>query len=117
MTVAVAEADLFQCPDLRSELSDLAESSFEESAARLRRRPGAAAGRARADRIPRSLNDHRGGTPWTSFLREVALARRITDRAAIAEVGVAASLVRRLPQSFSAPAGGAAPGGAGQGHR
>lgn len=96
--MAAAEVDLFEHPVLRSELADLAEASREESrsfaerAERLTRL---------ADRIPRSLNDHRGGTPWTSFLREVALARRITDRAATAEVGIATTLVRRLPQAFS----------------
>ena len=96
--MAVAEADLFQCSSLRSELADLAESSREESRAYAERAEQLT---RLADRIPRSLNDHRGGTPWTSFLREVALARRITDRAAIAEVGIATSFVRRLPQAFS----------------
>ena len=96
--MTVAEADVFQHPTLRSELADLAESSREESRAYAERAEQLT---GLAERIPRTLNDHRGGTPWTSFLREVALARRITDRAAIAEVGIATGLVRRLPQAFS----------------
>lgn len=96
--MTVAETDQLECPTLRSGLAAVAESSraesrdFAERAVQLTRV---------ADLIPRFLNDHRGATPWTCFLREVAVARRISDRAAIAEVGVATGLVRRLPQAFS----------------
>lgn len=51
-------------------------------------------------RVPRSPGDDRGGTPWTSFVREVAVARRISDRAAHAEVSLALALVRRHPNTL-----------------
>jgi hypothetical protein len=48
-----------------------------------------------AAQVPRSPGDDRGGTPWTSFIREVAVARRISDRAAHAEVALSLALVAR----------------------
>ena len=50
--------------------------------------------------VPRSPNDDRGGTPWTSFMREVAVARRIGDRAAHAEVAVSLALIERHPRTL-----------------
>ncbi|MCW2777351.1 MAG: hypothetical protein JWN17_1076, partial [Frankiales bacterium] len=47
-----------------------------------------------AARVPRAPGDERGGTAWTSFLREVAVARRCSDRAAAADVAQAVQLVR-----------------------
>jgi hypothetical protein len=53
-----------------------------------------------ADRVPRSRGDERGGTPWISFLREVAVAKKISDRAARAEVALAHALVARHPRTL-----------------
>lgn len=50
---------------------------------------------ALADRVPRSAGDERGGTPWTSFVREVAVAKRISDRAAHSEIATAQAMVHR----------------------
>jgi hypothetical protein len=36
--------------------------------------------------VPRCPMDERGATPWTSFRREVAVARSLSDRAAAAEI-------------------------------
>ncbi len=60
-------------------------------------------------RVPRSLGDDRGGTLWTSFVREVAVARRISDRAAHAEVSLALALVRRHPNTLRLLDGGKVP--------
>jgi mRNA-degrading endonuclease toxin of MazEF toxin-antitoxin module len=54
-----------------------------------------------AARVPRSRGDERGGTPWTSFLREVAVAKKISDRAAPAEVALAHALVARHPRTLA----------------
>lgn len=53
-----------------------------------------------AARVPRSPGDERGGTPWTSFLREVAVARKISTQAAQAEVSLAHALVARHPHTL-----------------
>lgn len=50
---------------------------------------------ALAARVPRSPGDDRGGTPWTSFVREVAVAKRISDAAAHSEIALAESLLSR----------------------
>lgn len=84
----------FADEDWRADLACLAESSREAS------RTFAADAvliAALAARVPRSRNDERGSTDWTSFLREVAVARRITDRAATSDVTIAVDLVRRMP--------------------
>lgn len=52
---------------------------------------------ALASSMPRHPNDERGGTPWTSFLREVAVARRASDQAAASEVHLACALVESHP--------------------
>lgn len=53
-----------------------------------------------AARVPRSPGDERGGTPWTSFVREIAVARLISDRAAHSEVALSLSLVDRHPSTL-----------------
>jgi hypothetical protein len=42
--------------------------------------------------VPRCPNDDRGATPWTSFRREVAVARRLSDQGAAAEIRCATAL-------------------------
>jgi hypothetical protein len=62
-----------------------------------------------ACRVPRCAGDDRGGTPWTSFVREVAVARRISDVAAHAEVALSTSLVTRHPLTLNGLTAGKAP--------
>ncbi len=50
--------------------------------------------------VPRCLADDTGATPWTSFRREVAVARRCTDRAAAADIRAAVRLTTVLPRSM-----------------
>ncbi|MCU1692235.1 MAG: endonuclease [Frankiales bacterium] len=47
-----------------------------------------------AARVPRVAGDERGASAWTSFLREVAVARRCSDRGASSEVARSVQLVR-----------------------
>ncbi|MCA1722355.1 MAG: DUF222 domain-containing protein, partial [Actinobacteria bacterium] len=54
-----------------------------------------------AARVPRAPSDTRGGTPWTSFLREIAVARRCSDQAAAKEVFLALSLTRQHPRTLA----------------
>ena len=49
---------------------------------------------ALAERVPRTAGDERGGTPWTSFPREVAVVKHLSDRAAGAQVALAQALLR-----------------------
>ena len=58
-----------------------------------------------AAQVPRCPFDETGSTPWTSFQREIALARKLTDRAAGALVRHAVRLV-----AVAAPHAGAAGG-------
>jgi hypothetical protein len=62
-----------------------------------------------ASRVPRSPGDERGGTPWTSFLREVAVAKKVSDRAAHAEVALAHRLLGHHPVLLAALPAGAVP--------
>jgi hypothetical protein len=62
-----------------------------------------------AARVPRSPGDERGGTPWTSFVREVAVARLISDRAAHAEVALSLALCHRHPRTLRLLGEGLAP--------
>jgi hypothetical protein len=48
--------------------------------------------------VPRCPMDERGATPWTSFRREVASARSLSDRAAAAEIRTAVALAGPLPR-------------------
>ncbi|MCW2778668.1 MAG: endonuclease, partial [Frankiales bacterium] len=61
-----------------------------------------------AERVPRVAGDERGGSAWTSFLREVAVARRWSDRTAANEVARSLQLVR-MPIAFSLLAAGDLP--------
>jgi hypothetical protein len=62
-----------------------------------------------AERVPRSPGDERGGTAWTSFLREVAVVKRISDRAAVHEVHLADALLARFPVLLAELDAGSAP--------
>jgi hypothetical protein len=53
-----------------------------------------------AAQVPRGSSDTRGATPWTSFVREVAVARRCSDQAAAKEVFLALSLTSQHPQTL-----------------
>jgi hypothetical protein len=88
---------VFEEPSFRAELAGLVESTREAS----RRYAADAELIARlAARVPRRAGDERGGTPWTSFLREVAVARRCSDLAASAEVRRAVRLVACHPRAL-----------------
>ena len=50
-----------------------------------------------AAQVPRCGDDERGATPWTSFRREVAVARRTSDIAATADLRAAVRLTTVLP--------------------
>jgi len=53
-----------------------------------------------AGRVPRCPFDEVGATPWTSFRREVAIARKVTDRAAGQVIRCALRLTSCLPQAM-----------------
>ena len=52
-------------------------------------------------RVPRCPGDDRGATPWTSFRREVAVARQVTDRAAATLVRDAVTLTTSMPATLA----------------
>src|SRR3954471_24696576 len=88
----------FDHDDFRADVSELAESSREgwmrwahecRVIARL------------AAQVPRAPWDTRGPTPWTSFLREIAVAKRCSDQAAANEVHVAVALLAVHPRTLS----------------
>jgi hypothetical protein len=54
-----------------------------------------------ARQVPRCPMDERGATPWTSFRREVAVARTLSDRGAAAEIRAAIALTELLPRAMS----------------
>lgn len=54
-----------------------------------------------AAQVPRSRLDTRGATPWTSFLREIAVAKRCSDQAAASEIQIAVALVAVHPRTLS----------------
>ena len=62
-----------------------------------------------AAQVPRSPMDTRGPTAWTSFLREVAVARRCSDQGAAGEVTVAVALVAAHPRTLELLRAGALP--------
>jgi hypothetical protein len=53
-----------------------------------------------AARVPRCPFDETGATPWTSFRREVAVARKVSDRAAAQVIRCALRLTSVLPQAM-----------------
>ncbi len=94
--VRALEAD---CPwlrdDFRADLAALSASTADEA----RRMAADAVVLARlASQVPRCAFDESGGTPWTSFRREVAVARTLSDRAAADEIRRARMLTQVLPQ-------------------
>jgi hypothetical protein len=90
--------DPFDCEDFRADLVAVAGFAVERS----RSWAAECVLLARmAARIPRSAWDTRGSTPWTSFLREIALARRCSDQAAAAEVALAVALVAAHPRTLA----------------
>jgi hypothetical protein len=54
---------------------------------------------ALAAMVPRCVGDEVGGTPWTSFRREIAVARSISDPAALALIRHALRLEQLLPHT------------------
>ena len=54
-----------------------------------------------ASRVPRCAFDETGATPWTSFRREVAVARKVSDRAAARVIRSALRLTGVLPQAMA----------------
>ena len=52
---------------------------------------------ALAARVPRCAQDEVGGTPWTSFRQQVAVARQVSNAAAAAELRIALRLTTVLP--------------------
>ena len=52
---------------------------------------------ALAARVPRCAQDEVGGTPWTSFRQQVAVARKVSNAAAAAELRIALRLTTVLP--------------------
>ena len=59
-----------------------------------------------AAQVPRRAGDETGGTAWTSFRREVAVARSVSDQAAAAEIRAALRLTSVLPQTLELLHGG-----------
>ena len=59
-----------------------------------------------ASQVPRCAGDERGGSPWTSFRAEVAVARSVSSQAAAAEIRVAVRLTSVLPQTLDLLAAG-----------
>ena len=53
-----------------------------------------------AAQVPRCAGDESGGTPWTSFRQEVAVARQVSGQAAAAELRVAMRLTSVLPHTL-----------------
>src|SRR4051812_30000820 len=54
-----------------------------------------------AAQVPRSAFDTRGPTAWTSFVREIAVARRCSDQAAANDIHVAVALVAVHPRTLA----------------
>src|SRR4051812_32835874 len=88
----------FDRDDFRADVSELAESSRESS----RRWAHECRVIARlAAQVPRAPWDTRGATPWTSFIREIAVAKRCSDQAAANEIHVAVALLAVHPRTLS----------------
>jgi hypothetical protein len=62
-----------------------------------------------AAQVPRSAFDTRGATPWTSFVREIAVARRCSDQAAANDIHIAVALVAVHPRTLALLEAGAIP--------
>src|SRR5919112_194073 len=59
-----------------------------------------------AKQVPRCAGDETGSTPWTSFRREVAVARSVSDQAAGSEIRTALRLTSVLPHTLELLHGG-----------
>ena len=55
---------------------------------------------ALAAQVPRCAQDEVGGTPWTSFRQQVAVARKVSAAAAAAELRIALRLTTVLPRTL-----------------
>jgi len=53
-----------------------------------------------ASQVPRCAHDESGGTPWTSFRQEVAVARQVSGQAAAADLRIALRLTSVLPHTL-----------------
>jgi hypothetical protein len=53
-----------------------------------------------AAQVPRCAGDERGGTPWTSFRQEIAVARSVSGQAAGTEIARAVRLTAVLPHTL-----------------
>ncbi|HVE74801.1 MAG TPA: hypothetical protein VNA30_06940, partial [Mycobacteriales bacterium] len=62
-----------------------------------------------ATQVPRCPGDESGAGPWTSFLLEVAVARRCSDTYATHAVVLATTLVAHFPRTLALLATGAMP--------
>ena len=89
------------CPWLRPDFqADLAALSDSTAAAARQLAADARVVARMAALVPRCPMDESGATPWTSFRRELALARRVSDQAAAAEVRIALRLTSVLPHTM-----------------
>src|SRR3954465_6514329 len=52
-----------------------------------------------AAQVPEENGHVNHGTPWKSFLREIAVARRCSDQTAAKEVFLSVSLVKNFPRA------------------
>ena len=88
----------FDRDEFRADISDLAECSRDSS----RRWAHECRVIARlAAQVPRFPWDTRGPTAWTSFIREIAVARRCSDQAAANEIDVAVALIAVHPRTLA----------------
>ena len=100
-TAADVRALEAECPWLREDFqSDLALLRSSTALAAQRYAEDVRVARLAAQ-VPRCPFDERGATPWTSFRREVAVARSISDVAAAAEIRAAARLTRCLTRTLA----------------
>jgi hypothetical protein len=90
-------------PDFQAGLAALADSTAEQSRAFARDMRLLA---RLAAQVPRCPADDRGATPWTSFRREVAVARRLSDHGAAAEIRAAVALTGPMPSTLALLEGG-----------
>src|SRR3954451_6376865 len=88
----------FDRDDFRADLRELAQSVRED----WQRWAGQAVVIARmAGQVPDENGQVNHGTPWKSFIREVAVARRSSDQAAAREVFLSVSLVKEFPRALA----------------
>ena len=99
-----------QVPWLRADFrADLAALAGSTAAASRRFADDARMLARMAAAVPRCPGDERGGTPWTSFRREVAVARKTSDQAAGVELRAALRLTTVLRRTMALLDGGTMP--------